>query len=97
MQYRLREIEIPFVTKELIEFDAQNLCKIVECRTISIDKIAVIVLERWGLNQSGPHKHRIVILRPGNSFEYTTNYEPTLSRRGSFDYYGHKYYVFQVS
>ncbi len=66
------------------------------CR-VSLD---LVVLERWGDVCQGyqvPTKvHKVVILKEGEEFTYTPNYEPILSRRGKFRVGTQDYYLFQV-
>ena len=83
--------------KDLQEcYDNHEEPTFVNCR-VSLD---LVVMERWGdicFGYTIPDKtHRVVILKEGEEFSYTPNYEPILSRRGKFHVGTQDYYLFQV-
>lgn len=119
MQCQIRKIEVPLETAKVIEYKAQQLCKLIEaipdrnkkygpdiadivakgvpfdhtaCRTA----LSLVVMERWGSHKSEEKTHKIVILREGELFDLTLNYEWILSRRGKFTLDGVDYYLFQI-
>lgn len=58
--------------------------------------LSLVVLERWGSHKSEEKTHKIVILKEGEEFELTLNYEWILSRRGKFTFDEEDYYLFQL-
>lgn len=96
MKYKIKRIPIELKFNQIIEFEAEELCKIIQVDYWHGTEASVIVLERWGEKHSRPKTHKIVILREGEEFEMTLPYEPTLSRRESVNINGEEYFVFQI-
>lgn len=100
MNYEIRHIEVPMKTGVVIEYYAENLCKLIEAKIkkspVESPLIDLVVLERWGSEKRPDSKHRAVILKVGEKFEHTVNYEPILSRRGKFQLCGVDHYLFQI-
>jgi hypothetical protein len=126
MNYEIRKIKIPFETGKIIEFQSENLSKLIEVKPLDEwwapdleaakksgdytkvrQTLSVVVLERWGSEKFPNCTHKLVILKEGQPFELTLNYEPILSRRGKFQamkpfnfyapcYIPEDFYVFQV-
>lgn len=95
MHYQIRSIEIPVKTCEIITFEADLLCKLLECY-ISDDKLYIDVMERWGSVRTHTKQHSLLLLKAGDLFELNRPFDAPLSRRGSIIINGEKHYVFQV-
>ena len=100
MNYLINTVTIPFKPNEVLEFESDTLCKIISADTFldiyAEPMLNIKVLNRWGTERTPKKKHSIIAIEEGKIIEITKNYEPVLTRRGSFYYHGTKFYLFGI-
>lgn len=96
MKYKIKRIPIELKFNEVIEFEAEQLCKVINVDAWD-DGATVVVMERWGQVHSRLKKHKIIIMEEDVEIDYEVPYEPTFSRRDFLVYHGKTYYVFGIS